>query len=250
MNRYVTAGLATLAGAAFFEALVPGVVIGGAVLLAPKYLPKLRRQVESVLDPIVRRPVAPPAKGPVPERTDDKLPLPVPGGFAIKQAVAKTVTFRVIVTSLDFTTNYLVLGELATAAGLSTIALVAGPLFYLVHETAWNRLGAAETVDLPRLLPPRPDGEAQPAGEGGFVISRALAKTITFRTFATAMDFTTTYLVVGDFVTAVSLTAFGIVLGPFVYFGHEKAWEYFSRPREPQLALPPPTNFAPAIAAA
>ena len=35
------------------------------------------------------------------------------------------------ITTLDFTVNYVVLGELATAAGLSAFELVAGPLFYL-----------------------------------------------------------------------------------------------------------------------
>jgi uncharacterized membrane protein len=56
-------------------------------------------------------------------------------------------------------------------------------------------------------------------------MSRALAKTITFRTLATAMDFTATFVVVGDVATAATLSAFGFVLGPFVYFGHEKAWD-------------------------
>ena len=44
MYRYVTIGAAVLAGAALLEtALIPGVVIGGAAVLAPKYLPRLRR---------------------------------------------------------------------------------------------------------------------------------------------------------------------------------------------------------------
>jgi hypothetical protein len=32
---------------------------------------------------------------------------------------------------------------------------------------------------------------------------------------------------VGDVATAEGLSAFGFVLGPFVYLGHEKAWDYF-----------------------
>lgn len=36
---------------------------------------------------------------------------------------------------LDFTGNYIVIGEFATAAGLPTVNLVAGPLFYFTHET-------------------------------------------------------------------------------------------------------------------
>ena len=67
--------------------------------------------------------------------------------FAIGQAVAKTITFRIIVTSLDFSVNYVVIGELATAAGLSTFNMIAGPLFYLGHEAVWNYLGPPDRAD-------------------------------------------------------------------------------------------------------
>jgi uncharacterized membrane protein len=74
----------------------------------------------------------------------------------------------------------------------------------------------------------------------------ALAKTITFRTLATTMDFTTNYVVVGDLAMAVARSASGFILGPFVYLGHEMAWDYFGSPRERTLDLPAPTNLLPA----
>jgi uncharacterized membrane protein len=236
------------AGVALFEvALIPGMVIGGAAVLAPKYLPKLGRRLRPLLDSTFRR--AEPAASP-PDRPDVEVPPAAPR-FAIEQAVAKTITFRIIVTTLDFTTNYLVLGEFATAAGLSTFALVVGPLFYLAHETAWNYFGPpvehkpgawGTTVDLPVLPPLRPDAKAPATGWGGFTISRALAKTITFRTIATTMDFTANYVVVGDFATAVALSAFGFVLGPFVYLGHEMAWDYYGSPAARTPDTPTPTG--------
>jgi uncharacterized membrane protein len=58
------------------------------------------------------------------------------------------------------------------------------------------------------------------------------------------MDFATNYFVVRDVGSALVLSASGFILGPFVYFGHEKAWEYFSRPREG--ADPPPLKLLPA----
>jgi uncharacterized membrane protein len=235
MKRYVTVGLTVLAGVALFEvALIPGVVIGGAAVLAPKYLPKLRRRLQPLLNSTVHRP--PEAAAPLPaDRLDAKAPQAVLPKFAIGQAIAKTITFRIIVTTLDFTTNYLVIGELGTAAGLSTFNLIAGPLFYLGHEAAWNYVGPFEAaVDLPV------------GGEGGFTVSRALAKTVTFRTIATAMDFATNYVVVGDVASAVLLSASGFVLGPFVYFGHERAWDYFGSPRERTDDLPPSIKLLPA----
>jgi uncharacterized membrane protein len=106
-------------------------------------------------------------------------------------------------------------------------------LFYLAHETAWNYFGSLETAVEGPVLPLQPGSAAGSNRHGG--ISRALAKTITFRTFATVMDFTTNYIVVGDLATATILSAFGFVIGPFVYLGHEKAWEHFGRPSERNL---------------
>jgi uncharacterized membrane protein len=239
MKRYVTVGLTVLAGVALFEvAVIPGVVIGGAAVLAPKYLPKylpkLRRRLQPLFNSTVRRPAAPAA--PVPEDgLDAGAPQAVLPKFAIGQAIAKTITFRITVTTLDFTTNYLVIGELGTAAGLSTFNLIAGPLFYLGHEAAWNYLGPPEAaVDLPVAV------------GGGFTISRALAKTVTFRTIATVMDFTTNYVVVGDVAAAVVLSASGFVLGPFVYFGHERAWDYFGSSRERTVDMPASIKLLPA----
>ena len=244
MKRHVTVGLTLLAGAALFEAaLIPGLVIGAAVVLAPKYVPELRRRLQLTFNGTVGRRTASAAA--VRDQLGVIAPPSGPAGLGFKQAIAKTITFRVIVTTLDFTTNYVVIGELTVAAGLSTFNLVVGPLFYLAHETAWNYLGGpAETgVDVSGFLSGRRDAYALPVDRGGFTISRALAKTITFRTIATVMDFTTNYVVVRDVATAAGLSAFGFVLGPFVYFGHEWVWDYYGslRPR----ALAPPHNLSP-----
>jgi uncharacterized membrane protein len=236
------------AGAALFEiALIPGIVIGGAVVLAPKYvpkyLPKLRRRLQPLVNSAIRQPAG--AVSPSPGRSHVKALLAAPAGFAIKQAVVKTITFQIVVTTLDFTVNYVVLGELATAAGLSAFGLIARPVFYLAHETAWNFFDVSDKrVDLSALLAPQANAKSPLATRGGFTISRALAKTITFRTIATVMDFTANYVVVGNFATAVALSASGFVLGPFVYFGHEWAWDHYGSPveRAPNL----PTNLVPA----
>jgi uncharacterized membrane protein len=233
-----------LAGAALLEvALVPGIVIGGAaVVLAPRYLPKgslrkLRRSVQTLAGKAVPRQTAAQTSRPQqPQANGSRSILPK---FAIGQAVAKTITFRIIVTSLDFTVNYVVIGELATAAGLSTFNMIAGPVFYLGHEALWNYLGPADqAVDLVTLTGRRADGETEHSGWRSFKISRALAKTITFRTLATIMDFATNYVVVRDVTQAVVLSSSGFILGPFVYYGHEKAWDYFGPKKSADL--PPP----------
>src|SRR5215468_4292226 len=129
MKQYVTVGIAVLAGAALIEtALIPGILIGGAAVLVPRYLPNLvRRRKPRVAAAATRR--NGPAAGQAQLRTENTV-LP---RFAVGQAIAKTITYRLIVSTLDFTANYIVIGEFATAARLSTLNLIAGPLFYFTH---------------------------------------------------------------------------------------------------------------------
>ena len=71
-------------------------------------------------------------------------PTPASGeseSFDTWHAVVKTFTYRVIVTTIDFGANYFVIGSLATAAGLSGLSLVAGPIAYFTHELAWHYFG-------------------------------------------------------------------------------------------------------------
>ena len=140
-NRDMVAAIGVIAaGAAVFEAaLIPGIVIGGAAVLAPKVLPTLRRCLPPLFNATVRRRIEP--ADPLPARPEVKLPLAAPPRLAIKQAVAKTITFRIIITAVDLTANYVVIGELAAAAGLSTVSLVVNPFFYFAHETACNYFG-------------------------------------------------------------------------------------------------------------
>jgi uncharacterized membrane protein len=237
VNTVATIG-AVAAGAALLEAaLIPGIVIGGAAVLAPRLLPEvwpgLRRRLRPMLQSA--RLVEPAAAEQPKAATQSNLPATLPARFTIRQAIAKTITFRIIVTSLDFTVNYVVIGELTTAAGLSAFALVVGPLFYLAHETAWNYFGDADTrIDL-----------TIPGVGRGFTISRALAKTITFRTIASVMDFTVNFVVVGDLATAAALSASGFILGPFVYLGHEMVWDRLGSPAPRELPAPPKLLAAP-----
>jgi uncharacterized membrane protein len=62
------------------------------------------------------------------------------------------------------------------------------------------------------------------------------------------MDFTVNYVVVRDVATAVGLSAFAFVVGPFVYLGHEKLWDYYGSRRERIIDSPTATNLLPAPA--
>ena len=242
MNRFLTVGLVVVAGAALFEAaLIPGVVIGGAAVLAPRVLPTLRRRLRPLMNSTAARRSEPAAARP--ERNDVRAPQSILPKFAFGQAIAKTITFRIIVTSLDFTMNYVVIGELGTAAGLSTFNLVAGPLFYLGHEAAWNYFG-------PSRKRRRPCGLSQQrrrTGWGTLGAPRSAGRwPRPSPTGPCDADGLHDQLCRGRRRgPAVILSSSGFILGPFVYYGHEKVWDYFTS-REPSgVDLPPRRSCCP-----
>ncbi len=148
MNKAVALGLTALAGAAVIEAaLIPGLVIGGAAVLAPRLLPNIvpdplpafRRQLGSLFGSAAPSPAAQAASS----SQTSNAPLAAPN-LQIKKAVAKTITFphHRHRARLHLESGGDRRGPVP-AAGLSTFALVVGPLFYLGHEAAWNYFGGA-----------------------------------------------------------------------------------------------------------
>lgn len=97
------------------------------------------------------------------------LPPPEPEGFTLSRSVWKTLSFRVIGTSIDFATNLIAIGDLATAAALSSLPILIGPWIYLGHELAWERFGGPTTphAALPGIGAegPFPPPAAVPAGK-------------------------------------------------------------------------------------
>ncbi|CAO3363093.1 DUF2061 domain-containing protein [Azospirillum melinis] len=102
-------------------------------------------------------------------------------------------------------------------------------------DIAWEQveLGFRRRIDgstpLPDWQGPRPAAAmATPAnGDTDTLIGRAVWKTVTFRTIVTTLDFSSNYVALGNAASAAALSAFGFVIGPFVYLGHEMAWSYF-----------------------
>ena len=169
-----------------------------------------------------------------------------PAGFDTWRAVVKTFTYRAIVTTVDFGANYFVIGELATAAGLSGLSLVAGPIAYFAHEAAWHYYGPASarhpnplaaTVRVP--IPGAAEGEENArASFANLKVSRALAKTVTYEGVTAVTEFGVNYLFVRDLANAAGLTAFSIVISPFIYYVHEKAWDYYDATKAHSPAAP------------
>jgi uncharacterized membrane protein len=243
---------AVAAGAAIVEAaLIPGLLIGAAAVLAPRLLPRdmlsgLGDRLRRTAPPLVPVPAAPAAYSAEAPASGN------PAFFDTWRAVIKTFTYRVIVTTVDFGANYFVIGEPVTAVGLSSLSLVAGPIAYFTHEAAWHYFGPASarhpnpleaTVHVP--IPGASEGEEnQQARFASVKVSRALAKTVTYEGVTAVSEFGVNYLFVRDLAAAAGLTAFSIVISPFVYYVHEKAWDYYDvtkarSPAAPTLKLLP-----------
>jgi uncharacterized membrane protein len=234
IGSVATLGAVAAVAAIVEAALIPGLLIGGAAVLAPRLL---RRDMLSGLGDRLRRTA--PSPVPVPSvPTAHSADAPVsgePASFDTWRAFVKTVTYRAIVTTADFGANYFVIGGLAPAAGLSSLSLVAGPLFYFAHEAAWHYCGPASarhpnpldaTVHVP--IPGVAEGEENGRTRFASVkVSRALAKTVTYEVVTAVSEFGVNYLFVRDLASAAGLTAFSIVISPFVYYVHEKAWDYY-----------------------
>ncbi|MGO9135064.1 MAG: DUF2061 domain-containing protein [Methylovirgula sp.] len=231
--KATTLGLSLLAGAALVEtALIPGLVIGGTAVVASKlfsqFKPKGQRRPRSstIKAASVASKAARVVSAAAPQTPEAKPPLVAAPTFAVKEAIIKTITFRMIATSLDFTANMLVIGDFTTAASLSAFGLVAAPFFYFGHELFWAKLAPAGTkVDIGELVMPR-SKTSQRTGHG-LVLNRALAKTITYEVVAVTVDFSANFIATGDVAAASVLTVFALIVSPFIYYGHEKAWGYF-----------------------
>jgi uncharacterized membrane protein len=236
------------AGAAIVEAaLIPGLLIGAAAVLAPRLLPgdmlsglgDRLRQAATFLVPAPSAPTAHSAEAP---------DSGGPAFFDTWRAVVKTFTYRVIVTTVDFGANYFVIGEPVTAAGLSTLSLVAGPIAYFAHEAAWHFYGPASAqhpnpLEATVHVPIPGAAEAEKNGRTRFAsvkVSRAVAKTVTYEGVTAVSEFSVNYLFVRDLAAAAGLTAFSLVISPFVYYVHEKAWDCYDAPKVRSPAAPAP----------
>jgi uncharacterized membrane protein len=56
-----------------------------------------------------------------------------------KRHLAKTISYRILSTSIGFMTMWLVTGSIAVGAAFSIIELVWKPIQYYIHERVWYR---------------------------------------------------------------------------------------------------------------
>jgi len=58
----------------------------------------------------------------------------------LKRSVVKTISYRVVILILDFTSIYLFTGQLKIAVGFMLVSNIYTTLAYFFHERIWNRI--------------------------------------------------------------------------------------------------------------
>jgi uncharacterized membrane protein len=58
----------------------------------------------------------------------------------LKRSLTKTISYRVIILTLDFTTVYLFTGKLTVALGFTVISNTYTTIGYFLHERIWDRI--------------------------------------------------------------------------------------------------------------
>jgi len=76
-----------------------------------------------------------------------------------KRHLAKTISYRILSTSIGFTTMWLVTGSIAVGAAFSIIELVWKPIQYYIHERIWYRFIKFGLVEV------KPDKKPKPVKE-------------------------------------------------------------------------------------
>jgi uncharacterized membrane protein len=59
-------------------------------------------------------------------------------GLKITRALAKTIVYETLGSTAEFTVNFVVLGDVVTAAIITAPFVLFGPFIYLGHEKVWE----------------------------------------------------------------------------------------------------------------
>ena len=60
-------------------------------------------------------------------------------GDTLKRTLAKTISYRVIILILDFTSIYLFTGKIKVAVGFMVVSNIYTTIVYFIHELIWDK---------------------------------------------------------------------------------------------------------------
>jgi uncharacterized membrane protein len=64
----------------------------------------------------------------------------------IFRSLVKTISWRILGTSVTFGISWLVTGNFTVAGSIALIQLVLNTIFYFIHERVWNRISWGKNI--------------------------------------------------------------------------------------------------------
>jgi adenylylsulfate kinase len=64
----------------------------------------------------------------------------------LRRSIVKTISYRVVILTLDFIAIYLFTGQLKVALGFMVVSNVYTTLGYFFHERIWDRIKWGKTI--------------------------------------------------------------------------------------------------------
>ena len=130
------------------------------------------------------------------------------------RSFVKTVIFRAIVMSMDFTSTLIISGKLESAISFVGVSNIYSTVTYYVYERLWNRTDW-------RKHKPNGMSEEKHSKEHW---TRSLIKTIIYRIVIMSMDFISTYLITGRVEASLEFMVVSNIYTTVTYYVYERLW--------------------------
>jgi uncharacterized membrane protein len=126
------------------------------------------------------------------------------------RTLAKTISWRVLLTISHFVNGFIVTGSMASAASIAGLSAIINSVLYWAHERIWNW---AQWNRSPK------DGlmflDGQP---------RTISKIITWRIVITGSNFVVPWILTGSLGQAAAFMSIAIFVNIAIFYFHERAW--------------------------
>lgn len=130
------------------------------------------------------------------------------------RSLAKTLSWRVILTMSHFINGFIVTGSIASAAAIAGLSAVINSVLYWAHERCWNY------------------AQWNRQGKDGLMFvdgqPRTISKIITWRAVITGSNFVIPWFLTGSLGQAAAFMTIAIVVNIAIFYFHERIWNRIS----------------------
>lgn len=128
-----------------------------------------------------------------------------------QRTIAKSVTWRVLLTIVHFINGFIATGSWVTAAAIISITTITNSIYYWLHERGWNYFNWRREL----------------ADKVGFFDkkTRTICKLLTWRVLISTTTFLTVLYVSGSVQQGLVYISLGILTNMIIFYVHERLWD-------------------------